>query len=62
MAPRAGFEVNSKCLSVRVVVCVGQLNTPARTPFLSMLEFSPLPKCIDAFADRPTDTVPSSAG
>jgi hypothetical protein len=61
MAPRAGFELERKLLNVHVIVCVEQLSTPARTPFLSKLEFSPSPECIDAFARWPTDTVPSSA-
>ena len=50
MAPRAGFEVDRKLLSVHVVTWADELSTPARTPLLSSLEFSRLGARVDAFA------------
>jgi hypothetical protein len=38
MAPRAGFEVGRKLLSVHIVTCTDDLSTPARTPLLASLE------------------------
>jgi hypothetical protein len=40
MAPRAGFEVEHKCLSAHLVTSVGQLNIPARTPLPLSLEYA----------------------
>jgi hypothetical protein len=49
MAPRAGFEMSRKVLSAHALECLGELNTPVRTP-LSLMKFSTLTDSVDAFA------------
>jgi hypothetical protein len=59
MAPRAGFEVGRKLLSARVVQCVDEGNTPARTPRLTSLEFWKLGGRVHAAPTSNVSTVSS---